>query len=531
MTGQESISPDSLEHYRYILHRPSRNAHLEKAHSVLEKHIKNAVEAKDYIDATFNMHFLILSQIKMGALFESEQVAIRALQYLDKMPSSPEKNQNLFYLHSDLGRIYRLLQDSDNALNFYDLALSVAKNSTDSLMMINNKGNVLVDASRFGNAKIEFKKAYEMALQDDDPLVLARALDNLGYATAMSGEISGLDLIERSLQIRKRELDQEGIYSCYRHFAQYYEAMDNDDLAFEYAEKAYKVAVLINAPTFVENALMNLLKARKDTLSQTFIHLRDSLDKNKLHERNKYAALQYNVSKEKEETDRVRLLQEKEKRRRITFQLLGIMVLGVSAGFIVYDRMRHRQQIVQNILNTEAQISQKVHDEIANDVYHLMNKLHLSESNSDIILDDLEAIYNRTRNISRETAAVVIQEDFTMQLKDLIHNYQDPKITIITKDMVTVPWKKLSTTKKITIYRAIQELLINMKKHSNATVVALIFSQKNKKIIIDYSDNGVGSFIKNKNGLANTGNRIKAISGSFTFESIPNKGFRATIKV
>ncbi|QQX77228.1 MULTISPECIES: sensor histidine kinase [Aequorivita] len=92
-------------------------------------------------------------------------------------------------------------------------------------------------------------------------------------------------------------------------------------------------------------------------------------------------------------------------------------------------------------------------------------------------------------------------------------------------------WVSISEIKKVTVFRVLQELMTNMKKYSEASAVVLSFQQVGKKITIEYTDNGKGCIIKNKNGLQNAENRIHAIKGTITFDSEPGKGFKSKINI
>jgi signal transduction histidine kinase len=70
-----------------------------------------------------------------------------------------------------------------------------------------------------------------------------------------------------------------------------------------------------------------------------------------------------------------------------------------------------------------------------------------------------------------------------------------------------------------------------MKKHSRASIVVLVFQKEKSKLHISYSDNGVGSDLKQGSGLKNTENRIQAINGTITFETNPTKGFKVKISI
>ena len=84
---------------------------------------------------------------------------------------------------------------------------------------------------------------------------------------------------------------------------------------------------------------------------------------------------------------------------------------------------------------------------------------------------------------------------------------------------------------KITLYRVLQELMVNMKKHSECSLVAIAFKNNGQFLEISYSDNGKGSQnqLHTKNGLQNVENRIFSINGNITFDTEPDKGFKVKI--
>lgn len=71
--------------------------------------------------------------------------------------------------------------------------------------------------------------------------------------------------------------------------------------------------------------------------------------------------------------------------------------------------------------------------------------------------------------------------------------------------------------------------MVNMRKHSKANLVGLTFEQNGAKLLISYSDNGMGSQLKKQLGLQNMENRMRSIGGSITFDTEPNKGFKSKI--
>jgi hypothetical protein len=147
------------------------------------------------------------------------------------------------------------------------------------------------------------------------------------------------------------------------------------------------------------------------------------------------------------------------------------------------------------------------------------------------IFNSLDKIYNKSRDISRETNDIDTI-NFKETLQELLSNYSNTDTNIISKGLSDDFWLGIASSKKIVVFRVLQELLTNMKKHSKASFVILNFSKTSSEIQIMYSDNGVGMDINKKilkNGLKSTENRMKSINGVFTFDSELNKGVKVKI--
>ena len=188
-------------------------------------------------------------------------------------------------------------------------------------------------------------------------------------------------------------------------------------------------------------------------------------------------------------------------------------------------RVRHKKEKLQQVYNTEARISKKVHDEVANEVYQVMTKVQ-SKPGLDV-LDDLEHIYTKTRDISKDNSLIDHSGNFEELINDLLLSYKNDAVAVVTKGIKTLNWNAVSDIKKTTIYRVLQELMTNMKKHSEASVAVISFSKHKGNIQITYKDNGKGCMLKKQVGLQNTESRMASINSSINFESQINHGFKA----
>ena len=222
-------------------------------------------------------------------------------------------------------------------------------------------------------------------------------------------------------------------------------------------------------------------------------------------------------------------------RNRVTTLILALVLIILSITvYFIYQKIkrRHRIEKVKTVHTTEARISSKVHDELANDVYKLMTQLETSKPDREMVLDKLDSIYNNARDISKQIQNVDTGKGFADELNNLLRSYQSDDVNVLLKRYEIEIWKDISSHVKTTIYRVLQELLTNMKKHSNAVLVVVSIEKANKKLFIQYIDNGKGfSEEISKSGLQNAENRIHAIDGSLTFDTELQKGCKFSINV
>lgn len=216
------------------------------------------------------------------------------------------------------------------------------------------------------------------------------------------------------------------------------------------------------------------------------------------------------------------------------FSLIVTIGLALAVVFLLMSRNRRDKQLEAYI--AETRIAKKVHDEIANEVFGTLNYLtaeqHLSAETRQKLIAKLDEIYLMTRNISRETNTIDTGYHFPDHLRTMLSAYADSKRNVIVTGLNDISWNNTDVLKKIAIFRSLQELMVNMKKHSEATLLTISFAINHKQAEIRYSDNGKGADIdlpSSKNGLENIEERITAIGGTMVLETALGKGFHITL--
>jgi hypothetical protein len=349
---------------------------------------------------------------------------------------------------------------------------------------------------------------------------------------------SAYDSLIKALKIRESIYYKKGVIDSYLKLVEYYQDRDDFIEANRYADKANIMARLHGDSTLEVETLSVLMQLNPNTNVQRYSKLVDSINEVNLNVQNNYAAKKYalekqeHIAKENElKLKTVQLDNEKQKGLKLSYLFLGILILISAIFMMFYLRVKHKKEKLQGVYDTESRISKKIHDEVANDVFQLMTKIEYENKIETKYIDELQHLYYRTRDISKEHVALKSNYPFRDQLGELIENFQNSQTSIIVKGLSNIDWSSYTEIQITTIYKVLQELLINMKKHSKASIVALVFQKENKRLIISYNDNGKGSNLIIGNGLQNTENRIHAIGGRIIFDTEINQGFKVKISI
>lgn len=526
---------DSLNfYYRGIVH-PGSVADLPEGIDFYSRRKQGMLRQKDTLGAIECLRLIAIGQYKIGSIYDSENTVVEALRLIDRHSGRDTLISSRIGLYNQLGMIYRAGGDRPGALLAYNNALKIARKLSDSITLLNNKANIYKDVNQYEQALQQYELIYALTSPKRDSLQVAMVMDNMGAVLSAMNRPAAIDTLLKALAIRERYKDYTGLYASYKNLAQYYADRNDRATALDYAHKAREVAAHIRSNSFRYDALELLMKLNGDPDVAEYIRLTDSISVARQLAENKNAYIKYNLEAERRKTALEELQKEREQRSKQLFQLSTgfILLLLVLAIFIFRYRYKKGQQ--EAMFNTETRISKRIHDELANDVFNLLSYAESKqmEGNRERLLAGLDTVYHRVRDIARSNSGISTGPEFADNLKGLLSGYTTPDTHVIIKGLDSIPWAKTTDLKKVACFRVLQELMVNMKKHSRASVVLITFRKAGNRIIINYSDNGTGlSAVKdiNRGGLWNAENRMEAVSGSFTFSSRQEKGFKGILE-
>ncbi|MGZ9676508.1 tetratricopeptide repeat-containing sensor histidine kinase [Flavobacterium sp. GNP001] len=532
-----------------------------KSVTVYEKYITTAEDfyAKGVYDSAYYYYNQIRTQssakedaekivyalLKMAAIQQtqgdyvgSEVTATEAISYFKNKIETQYKAA----IYNSLGINYKNLYDYPRAITYYKKASELADTPLQKEIMQNNIAVVHMEQQNYKQAIQSLEVLSKSPIAQANLEHFARVLGNLGYCYYKVGDNRSGLVLKRALKIRQQLQFDFGMVTSFNNLAQYYQR-SQPQLAIKYAQESYAKATAIKSIDDRLSALALLMEIstplQVPNYTKKYLHLNDSITKVRQIAKNQFAKIKYDATQAQNEnlqlkTDNAEKALALEQEKLQNYMLFFILLLGVILALILflYLQDKNKKEKQAAVYESEIRISKKLHDELANDVYQTIAFAETQDlqnvSQKETLLDNLDKIYRRTRNISRENSPIPTGETYESELKEMLSSFNAAQVQVILKDSNSIPWNKISEEKKIALYRVLQELMINMKKHSKGTFVVLRFETNNKQCYVYYSDNGIGikNPLQSKNGLLNVENRIHAIGGSIIFDSKSSKGLK-----
>nr|WP_309759465.1 ATP-binding protein [Flavobacterium sp.] len=491
---------------------------------------------------------IILSLINLADILyiqtdyaDAETTATEIIPLLEKKKDHPYN----FDLNLTMGNISISTLDYNNALRYYNKALRLKKTTSDEkVIILHNIARIYIEMKKIKTACYMLEFLIKKKESSNNIEVYTLTLTNLGNCYLELGNPKALEYYLKSLRIALKTNNISKIYT-YKSLSGYYKTKDLA-IANNYARLGYQAATSLRIPNDRLECLQLLIELNTGAAAKNYalqyLHLNDSITKVRQRAKNQYAKIRYDSKKEREENLQLKVQKieqdaTQKKKNIFLYLIVGtITAIGIVITYLLLAK--NKREKLKATYATEIRISKKLHDELANDVYQTMAFAETQDlsttQNKEILLSNLDTIYSRTRNISKENISVETGPAFLSDFKEMMTDFNTHEVNVIANGLEAINWSTLDSTVKIILYRVIQELLVNMKKYSQCSLVLLTFNLKEKKLQIDYMDNGIGATenqIKSKNGLQNVENRILAVKGNISFDTSPNKGFKVRFTI
>ena len=486
---------------------------------------KAATSSKDSLEIAMAYNCMAVIQSDAGDYFGAQESLLTSLKYLNE---KKRQDQNCIVSdYNELGRNSSNLKNYGAAIDYYNEVLKRSRHENFKDIALNNQAVSYQDMGRYAEAISIYQSIINKNKNDKEEY--ARVLSNLAKTKWLADSTyrAAPELLT-ALHIREAEKDEWGLNASYAHLSDYY-TRKKPDSALLYAGKMYSMAQHLNSLDDQLEALRKLIVLSPPATSKQYFlryqFLGDSIQTIRNAAKNQFALVRYDAQKNK--ADNLRLQKDIIQQQVVTYGIITFFIV-IIVIIIIWYRKRKQNAIRESELRT----SRRVHDVVANGLYRIMTGIehHQGPIEKDQLLDQIEILYEQSRDISYEHHRGV-NANFHMIVAELLGSFANEGITVLVVGNNEDVWNDIKDSIKRELQHILQELMVNMKKHSSAHNVAVRFERLNNDLIVHYTDDGVGlpKPVHYGNGLTNTGNRIRSIGGRISFEETTTKGLKIQV--
>ncbi|MFN3341171.1 MAG: tetratricopeptide repeat protein [Flavobacteriales bacterium] len=270
---------------------------------------------------------------------------------------------------NNIGNIHKAQNDLATAIEYYKRSLTIYSDidhANGSVVTSSNLAGIYLEQGMVEKAREMYRMCYEMSVAEKDKKGISDAYNGLGLVFKSSGQLdSAASYFVKSLQLRELIGDGKGIAETNNHLATVFIARGNINEAKKYAETSMMMAEEINSVQHKKAAAESLWKIYKSAgqtgkaleMHELFILMRDSLENQANRMEIIRSEFEYEYEKQMAadsimaaEADKLKDAElhakniESRQRKMQNYILLGILVLSLAFGGILYHRFRVTNQ-------------------------------------------------------------------------------------------------------------------------------------------------------------------------------------------
>ncbi len=236
---------------------------------------------------------------------------------------------------------------------------------------------------------------------------------------------------------------------------------------------------------------------------------------------------------------------------RYLYQSVGFKDRGkfyyLGTGINISDKRDLERKLIESVIQTEEserrRIASDLHDGLGPElstiklyIQGLLDaksedvKKEIGSKLLQLVEHTVDSISEISYNISPH---ILLNHGLEAAINNLLNKLKiNPDIEIITHfDKI----QRFGINEELTLYRTISELFHNSLKHASASKITLDIKLNEDKILVKFTDNGIGFILQDElekrkgMGIQNIISRIESLEGTFELTSSANEGMSASI--
>ena len=527
---------------------------------------------------------------KSGNVIRAISTNIEAQELLDKIDTLLLKKEERFKLkgqkltlNNSLANLYNKTEDYQKALLFYEKAYQNAMtlgSIANASIILGNKGDLLIKINKAEEAISVIQKSKQMKLEAQLPQrFIGTSHLNMGLAYSQLKEYDkALKHYDSSYVIYTKKKYSEGLMRVTIDKGLLYNAINRPKQALLDCNKGKKIALETSDAEYTYKAYNCLYQANKSLENyaealknyEQYSAVKDSLFNEKNIRKITQVGMQYEFDKKNAEQE---LLIEKRKHQRDQVLAgIGILLLILIGSFVFFKKRIKYQKTIAS--QTQAIQKQKIKQlkqdnkltalnsmikgqeaerlRIANDLHDSLGgllstvKAHFTTIQKEIEqLEELD-LTQKTNQLIDEACIEVRRISHNMMPHALSISGLEGAVTDLGEqlneqgfqtsiEINNLP-KNIAETKKIMMYRLVQEIISNITKHANAKSILIQLIGHNNELNLIIEDDGKGfdyneAIKKDGLGLKSINSRVEFLDGTIDWDSQLNNGTSITINI
>jgi len=548
----------------------------------LEKYVNYFQKTQDSSFVINGLYQIATIQSHIGNYSES---LITHYRLLDFYKSKKDKNSVANQLNS-IGHILRKVGKINKAIVSYEEAIGIyletASNKIGLSITYESLGSAYSELKEFEKAETYYLKSLVIEKEENNIDGIASVTENLGNMFYEKGDFKKALLYNlKALRTRENMPSKRNLAICLNKVGKAYVKLGQNKKAEEYNLKSLSIAEQINLkPTLIENykSLITINK-RRNIFKEAFkyqnllMKAKDSiLNKEKTKQILELNTKYETEKKEREITEQKLIITEGERQKnKILFGLVLLGLLLISVFIFFKNKIKYQKTITSQ---KEVLQTQKITDLQQKNKLLALNsmiegqegeRLRIAKDLHDSLGGLLSTVKNHFTTIQKEIASLEklnitkktnsLIDEACIEVRRISHNMMPHALSIsglkgavedlgeqldqqgyVTTIEIPSDLKNLEETKKVMLYRLVQELISNIRKHAKAKTILIQLLTHQKEISLLIEDDGVGfdykkAIAKGGLGLKSIDSRVQFLDGTIHWDSEINKGTTVSINI